>query len=119
VIWLFMKYVWTEHLLKWTNFLAWQVFSHSSKAVTGSFSTGFDIQRIAVNSDFIFTATKSGIIEVWLKERVTRVASIKVGSGWHARITCLTSDMDGAMLYAGTSDGKIQVRQLVIIVWTT
>lgn len=91
---------------------AGKVFSHSSKAVTGSFSTGFDIQRIAVNSDFIFTATKSGIIEVWLKERVTRVSSIKVGSGWHARITCLTSDMDGAMLYAGTSDGKIQAWSL-------
>ncbi|KAJ6681025.1 RING-TYPE E3 UBIQUITIN TRANSFERASE [Salix koriyanagi] len=91
---------------------AGKVFSHSSKAVTGSFSTGFDIQRIAVNDDFIFTATKSGIIEVWSKERVTRIASIKTGSGWHARITCLTSDMDGKMLYAGTSDGKIQAWSL-------
>ncbi|CAK7346186.1 unnamed protein product [Dovyalis caffra] len=87
---------------------AGKVFSHSSKAVTGSFSTGLDILQIAVNSDFIFTATKSGIIEVWLKERVTRVASIKIGSGGHARITGLTSDMDGGMLFTGTSDGKIQ-----------
>ncbi|XVE96847.1 hypothetical protein REPUB_Repub02eG0258400 [Reevesia pubescens] len=89
--------------------IAGKVFSRSSKAVMGSFSTGFDIQRIAVNNDFIFTATKFGIIEVWLRERITRVASIKMGSKGHAKITSLVSDMDGCMLYAGSSDGKIQV----------
>ncbi|XVE76340.1 hypothetical protein DITRI_Ditri12bG0164300 [Diplodiscus trichospermus] len=88
--------------------IAGRVFSRSSKAVMGSFSTGFDIQRIAVNNDFIFTATKCGIIEVWLKERITRVASIKMGSKGHPKITSLVSDMDGGMLYAGSSDGKIQ-----------
>lgn len=72
-------------------------------------STGLDIHSIAVNNDFIFTATKCGIIEVWLKERVTRVASIKMGAG-NAKITSLTSDADGEMLFAGSSDGKIQVR---------
>lgn len=71
---------------------------------------GFDILHIAVNSDFIFTATKCGIIEVWLKERVTRAASININVGGHTKITSLIADKDGGMLYAGTSDGKIQVR---------
>ncbi|KAJ4843659.1 hypothetical protein Tsubulata_010162 [Turnera subulata] len=88
---------------------AGKVFSHSNKAVIGSFSTGYDIVRIVANNDFIFTATKCGIIEVWLKERVSKVGSIKMGGGGHIKITSLTSDMDGGMLYAGTSDGKIQV----------
>ncbi|XWS67032.1 hypothetical protein CRYUN_Cryun05aG0251500 [Craigia yunnanensis] len=88
--------------------IAGKVFSRSSNAVMGLFSTGFDIQRIAVNNDFIFTATKCGMIEVWLKELITRVASIKMGSRGHAKITSLVSDMDGGMLYAGSSDGKIQ-----------
>ncbi|KDP36916.1 hypothetical protein JCGZ_08207 [Jatropha curcas] len=87
---------------------AGKVFSHSTKAVVGSFSTGMDILRIVANNDFIFTATKCGAIEVWLKERVTRVASIKVTGGSHSKMTSLTSDMDGGMLYAGYSDGKIQ-----------
>lgn len=100
--------------LWWNKFYMWQVFSHSTKAVIGSFSTGFDILRIVVSNDFIFTATKCGIIEVWLKERVARVASIKMSGGEHAKITSLTSDMDGGMLYAGSSDGKIEVRQLSI-----
>ncbi|KVI07270.1 Armadillo-type fold [Cynara cardunculus var. scolymus] len=79
------------------------VFSLSSRAVVGSLQTGFDIQLLAVNNDFIFGATKSGIIEVWLKERLTRVASIK-----NAKITSLASDADGEMLFAASSDGRIQ-----------
>ncbi|KAK3007668.1 hypothetical protein RJ639_014310 [Escallonia herrerae] len=89
---------------------AGKVFSLSSKAVIGSLPTGFDIHCIAVNNDFIFTATKCGIIEVWLKERVARVASIKMGGGGHSKITSLTSDTNGEMFFAGSSEGKIQER---------
>lgn len=87
------------------------MFSISSKTAVGSFTTGIDIQHLAVNSDFIFTATKCGTIDVWLKERVTRVASVKANNsgGGHAKITCLVADNDVGMLFAGSSDGKIQV----------
>ncbi|XP_039069062.1 putative E3 ubiquitin-protein ligase LIN-1 [Hibiscus syriacus] len=86
-----------------------KVFCRSSKAVMGTFPTGSDIQRIAVNNDFIFTATKLGIIEVWLKERMSRVGSIKMKGKAHVKITSLVSDIDGGMLYTASSDGKIQV----------
>ncbi|XP_028123750.1 peroxisome biogenesis protein 3-2-like isoform X2 [Camellia sinensis] len=62
---------------------------------------------MAVNNDLIFTATKCGIIEVWLKERVTKLASIRSGGG-HMRITSLTSDANGEMLFADSSEGRIQ-----------
>ncbi|KAG9442581.1 hypothetical protein H6P81_018435 [Aristolochia fimbriata] len=86
---------------------AGKVFSLSTKASTGSFSTGFDIYSLAVNNDFVFTGTKCGIIEVWLRERFTKLASIRVGGGGHTKITTLVADLDG-MLFAGTTDGKIQ-----------
>ncbi|KAK9946928.1 hypothetical protein M0R45_012367 [Rubus argutus] len=88
---------------------AGKIFSLPNKAVVGSFSTGFDIQRIAINNDLLFTATKCGTIEVWLKERFTRIASIKTASAGHAKITSLAADMDGGLLFAGSSDGRIQV----------
>ncbi|KAL6216259.1 hypothetical protein ACLB2K_009482 [Fragaria x ananassa] len=88
---------------------AGKIFSLPSKAVLGSFTTGFDIHLIAINNDLIFTATKCGIIEVWLKEKFTRIASIKTASGGHAKITSLAADMDGGLLFAGSSDGRIQV----------
>ncbi|PWA53627.1 E3 ubiquitin-protein ligase LIN-1 [Artemisia annua] len=86
---------------------AGKVFSLSSRAVIGSLQAGFDIQLLSVNNDFIFGATKSGTIEVWLKERLTKVASIK-----NAKITSLASDADGEMLFAGSSDGRIQTWDL-------
>jgi nitrogenase molybdenum-iron protein alpha/beta subunit len=94
----------------------WKVFSLSTKAVKGSFSTGFDIHGIAVKNDFIFTATKCGIIEVWLRGRVRKAASIKMA---HAKITSLTSDMDETMLFAGSYDGKIKVGRLIFCNFVT
>ena len=96
-----------------------KIFLLSSKAIIGSFPTGFDIQRMAINNDYIFTATKCGNIEVWSKERFTRVASIRISCGGHAKITSLTSDADGGMLYAGSSDGKIQVRDVALQLYRT
>lgn len=62
-----------------------------------------------MSNDFIFGATKNGTIEVWLKERLTRVVSMKMSSGI-TKITSLAADAEGEMLFAGSSDGKIQVR---------
>ncbi|CAN4075718.1 unnamed protein product [Withania somnifera] len=92
--------------------LSGKVFSLPSKAVTGTLSTGSDIQRLAVNNDLIFSTTKSGTIEVWLQERVTKMTSIKMRSGGQTRITSLAVDKDGEMIFAGSTDGKIQVWRL-------
>lgn len=81
----------------------------TSRALVGSLSSAFDINSLAVSNDFIFGATKNGMIEVWLKERLTRVVSMKMSSG-STKITSLASDSEGEMLFAGSSDGKIQVR---------
>ncbi|XP_019229506.1 PREDICTED: putative E3 ubiquitin-protein ligase LIN-1 isoform X2 [Nicotiana attenuata] len=89
-----------------------KVFSLPSKAVIGSLSTCSDIQRLAVNNDFIFSATKSGTIEVWLQERVTKITSIKMKSGGQTKNTSLAVDKDGEMIFAGSTDGKIQVWRL-------
>ncbi|XP_015941043.1 putative E3 ubiquitin-protein ligase LIN-1 isoform X1 [Arachis duranensis] len=87
---------------------AGKIFSLSTKMVVGSLSTGLDIHRVAINNDFIFAGTKFGTIEVWLKDKFTRVASIKMAGG-NTKITSLVSDADGMMLFVGSSDGKIQV----------
>ncbi|XP_024985435.1 putative E3 ubiquitin-protein ligase LIN-1 [Cynara cardunculus var. scolymus] len=89
---------------------AGKVFSVSSRAVVGSLSSGFDIHYLAVNNELIFGGTKNGIIEVWLKERLTRVVSIKMsGIG---KITSMASNAEGDMLFTGSSDGKIQAWEL-------
>jgi len=49
------------------------------------------------------------VIEVWLKERLAGVGSIKVGSGASSKVTTLASVSDGEILFSGSADGKIQV----------
>ncbi|KAI3696066.1 hypothetical protein L1987_79075 [Smallanthus sonchifolius] len=88
-----------------------KVFSMKSRVLVGSLSGAFDIHCLAVSNDFIFGATKHGIIEVWLKERLTRVVSMKMSSGV-TKITSLAADAEGEMLFAGSSDGKIQAWEL-------
>nr|XP_043619326.1 putative E3 ubiquitin-protein ligase LIN-1 [Erigeron canadensis] len=93
--------------------IAGKVFSLSSRALVGSLSSAYDIQYLAVNNDFIFGATRNGTIEVWLKERLTKVVSMKMGSSsGFTKFTSLASDYEGEMLFAGTSDGKIQAWEL-------
>lgn len=81
----------------------------SEKSAIGTFSTALDITSIAVDSDFVFTGTKCGMVEVWSRERLARITSLKANGGTSTRITSLVVDSDGDMLFAGSSDGKIQV----------
>ncbi|KAG0477879.1 hypothetical protein HPP92_012598 [Vanilla planifolia] len=89
--------------------IAGKAFSLSTKSATGSFVTPLDIYCISAADDFVFTGTKNGIIEVWIKERLARVGSIRVGPVGNAKVACLASDSEGEMLFSGSSDGKIQV----------
>lgn len=86
-----------------------KIFSLPSKAVIGLFPSNSDIQQVMVNTDFIFLAMKCGTIEVWQKERATKIASLKLRSSGNTRITSLTPDKDGEMIFVGCSDGRIQV----------
>ncbi|CAI9116943.1 OLC1v1018239C1 [Oldenlandia corymbosa var. corymbosa] len=89
--------------------IAGKVFTVPSKSAVGTLSTTFDIQNITSNNDFIFTASKCGIIEVWLKGRVTKIGCIRMPGGNTTKLLSVASDIDGQMLFAGSSEGKIQV----------
>nr|GMC54899.1 putative E3 ubiquitin-protein ligase LIN-1 isoform X1 [Ipomoea batatas] len=92
--------------------IAGKIFSLPSKAVIGLFPSNSDIQQVMVNTDFIFLAMKCGTIEVWQKERATKIASLKLRSSGNTRITSLTPDKDGEMIFVGCSDGRIQTWSL-------
>ncbi|KAH9308456.1 hypothetical protein KI387_036367, partial [Taxus chinensis] len=82
--------------------------SLSTNNVVGSLSTAADIRCIAVNNDFIFLGSKSGTIEVWLRERLVRVGSLNLERGNNNRVLCLAVDKEGDVLFSGSKDGKIQ-----------
>ncbi|KAL0912612.1 hypothetical protein M5K25_018596 [Dendrobium thyrsiflorum] len=89
--------------------IAGKVFSLATKASIGSFMTNSDIYSISANDDFVFTGTKNGFIEVWMKDRLIRIGYLKVGNTGNTKVTSLVSDSEGEMLFSGSSDGKIKV----------
>ncbi|KAF5181995.1 hypothetical protein FRX31_028418 [Thalictrum thalictroides] len=86
-----------------------RVFSLAMGVVNGALPAGQDIYCIVVNNDFVFPGTKCGTIDVCLRERLIRVSSLRISGAGNTRVTSLISDSDGDMLFAGSSDGKIQV----------
>ncbi|PIA57254.1 hypothetical protein AQUCO_00600175v1 [Aquilegia coerulea] len=88
--------------------IAGRVFSLSTGAVNGALPAGHDIHCIAVNNDFVFTGSKCGTIDVCLRERLVRVGSLRISGAGNTRVTSLISDLDGDMLFAGSSDSKIK-----------
>nr|QEX51117.1 putative E3 ubiquitin-protein ligase LIN-1 isoform X1 [Cymbidium ensifolium] len=89
--------------------IAGKVFSLATKTAIGSFITTSDIYSISVNDDFIFTGTKNGFIEVWMKDRLIRVGYLRVGGTANTKVTAIASDSEGEMVFSGSSDGKIKV----------
>ncbi|MQL76382.1 hypothetical protein Taro_008779 [Colocasia esculenta] len=90
---------------------AGKAFLLSDKSAIGSFSTALEITSIAVDSELVFTGTKCGTVEVWSRERLAWITSIKA-NGTNAKITSLAVDSEGDMLFAGSSDGRIRVPRI-------
>lgn len=92
--------------------VAAKVWNLSTNTLMGSLSMQAEVRCIAVNNDFIFLGSKSGIIEVWSRERLARRGSLNAGGGGNNRVTCLAVDKDGEVLFSGSQDGRIQAWSL-------
>lgn len=85
------------------------MFSLENGRIVGSLPSPTDIHYIAVNNDFVFSGTKYGIIDVYLRGRLVHIGSLRISTVVNTRATSLVSDLDGDMLFASSSDGKVQV----------
>ncbi|GLJ40383.1 hypothetical protein SUGI_0831030 [Cryptomeria japonica] len=90
-----------------------KVWNLSNNNVIGTISTTLEIRCIAVSNEFIFLGSKTGIIEVWLRERLVKVGSLNSDRGGNNnRVICLVVDKEGDVLFSGSQDGKIQAWSL-------
>lgn len=55
----------------------------------------------------IYMGCKGGIIEVWCKKKLSRKEILKVGT--NSKVICMDLDSSEDYLVVGTSDGKVQV----------
>eukprot|EP01018_Ginkgo_biloba_P028392 Gb_19331 [translate_table: standard] len=86
---------------------ALKIWNIEDKTLKGTVSTSSEVRAVEVNDDFIYMGTSSGLIEVWLRERLVRVSVLTVGS----RVTSLLVRDD--FLFSASIDGKIRVWSLI------
>ncbi|KAH9315850.1 hypothetical protein KI387_024477, partial [Taxus chinensis] len=81
-----------------------EVWNLKNKSLAAKLSTVTDVIAMAVNEDFIYLGcnASTGLIEVWLREKVQKVAVICIES----RISALAFGED--VLYGASEDGKIR-----------
>ncbi|CAK9232698.1 unnamed protein product [Sphagnum troendelagicum] len=81
-----------------------KVWQRLTRVLVTSVPTQSDVRAMAVSDDFLYLASNlpGGTIEVWLRARLTKVATLNVGS----KVTALS--LVGETLYSGSEDGKIR-----------
>ncbi|KAI3935032.1 hypothetical protein MKW98_009951 [Papaver atlanticum] len=84
-----------------------KIWSTSNFSVVGSLPSNMDIRSMAISSELIYLGCKTGTVEIWCKEKHTRVESLQTGT--NTKIISMAIDSDEELLVLGTSDGKIQV----------
>lgn len=82
--------------------MAAKVWSLKDKSLVGQLATGLDVRAMVVNDEFIYLGSNSGLIEVWLRERLVKVAGMSIG----CKITSLLAHDN--VLFCGSEDGKIR-----------
>lgn len=78
--------------------------------MVGSLASTLEVRAIAVSSDLIYLGCKGGVVEVWCKEKHTRVEALQTGT--NGKVLCMALDSNEELLVIGTADGKILVIHL-------
>ncbi|CAM6119396.1 unnamed protein product [Calypogeia fissa] len=87
--------------------VAGKVWKLSDHSLVGTMCTTSEVRSMALSEDFIYLGSSSGIIEVWLRERLVRVSTLNPGS------KVLSLILDGDTLYSAHEDGKIRIWAMI------
>ncbi|PIA64874.1 hypothetical protein AQUCO_00100385v1 [Aquilegia coerulea] len=83
-----------------------KIWSASDFSMIGSLPTTSEVRAMAVSSELIYLGCKMGAVEIWCKEKHTRVETLITGTS--GKVMCMSLDGDEEVLVIGTSDGQIQ-----------
>ena len=87
-----------------------QIYNASNYSPVGSLPSPADVRSIAISTDLIYVGCKTGLVDIWSKEKLTRIGSLQTKT--YSKVQCMALDGEGEVLIVGTSDGRIQVSDL-------
>ncbi|KAG0499238.1 hypothetical protein HPP92_003929 [Vanilla planifolia] len=82
-----------------------KICSASDYRQVGSLPSTLDIRCLTISAELIYLGTKTGVVEVWSRNKLVRVGVLQIGS--NCRVTCMIVFGD-EVLVVGTSDGRLQ-----------
>ncbi|KAJ0989244.1 hypothetical protein J5N97_007600 [Dioscorea zingiberensis] len=83
-----------------------KIWNISNYNLIGSLPSTMEVRSMFISTEFIYLGCKMGIVEVWSREKLTRISTLQCGTS--SKILCMAADGDGELLVVGTSDGRIQ-----------
>uniref|UniRef100_A0A0E0JFY7 RING-type E3 ubiquitin transferase n=1 Tax=Oryza punctata TaxID=4537 RepID=A0A0E0JFY7_ORYPU len=83
-----------------------KIWSSSNYSLVGTIPSSVEVRSMVVSSDLVYLGSRNGVVEIWSREKLTRIGALQAGGG--GRVQCMAVDGDGDVLVVGTSDGRIQ-----------
>ncbi|XP_039124165.1 putative E3 ubiquitin-protein ligase LIN-2 [Dioscorea cayenensis subsp. rotundata] len=83
-----------------------KIWDTSNYNLIGSLPSTMEVRSMFISTEFIYLGCKMGIVEVWSREKLTKISTLQCGT--NSKILCMAVDADGELLVVGTSDGRIQ-----------
>ncbi|KAM0944405.1 putative transcription factor WD40-like family [Dioscorea sansibarensis] len=83
-----------------------KIWDTSNYNLIGSLPSTMEVRLMFISTEFIYLGCKMGIVEVWSREKLTKISTLQCGTS--SKILCMAVDGDGELLVVGTSDGRIQ-----------
>ncbi|XP_039143761.1 putative E3 ubiquitin-protein ligase LIN-1 [Dioscorea cayenensis subsp. rotundata] len=83
-----------------------KVWNTSNYNLVGSLPTNSEVRSTIASSDLIYLGCKMGTVEIWSRQKLSKVSTLQTGT--NGKVQCMAIDSDAELLVVGTSDGKIQ-----------
>ncbi|XXG48025.1 hypothetical protein AAC387_Pa02g2572 [Persea americana] len=83
-----------------------KIWNASNHSMVGSLPFTLEVKSMVVSAELIYLGCKLGTVEMWSKEKLTRVGMLQTGTS--GKVQCMALNGDGEVLVLGTSDGRIQ-----------
>ncbi|XP_071689321.1 putative E3 ubiquitin-protein ligase LIN-1 [Rutidosis leptorrhynchoides] len=84
-----------------------KIWSASTYSLIQSQLLSSEVRAMAISSDFIYFGCKTGMVEVWCRNKLVRRETLKIGT--NCKAVCMAIDSTEDVLVIGTSDGRVQV----------
>ncbi|KAI3802908.1 hypothetical protein L1987_31055 [Smallanthus sonchifolius] len=86
---------------------AFKIWNASTYNLVESISLTSEVRTMTFSSEFIYFGCKSGIVEVWCRNKLVKKETLQIGT--NCKVMCMAMDNNEDILVIGTSDGRLQV----------